>query len=148
MTAAKLPGEWCAALVAMVMTLYFCVFCKWENGVDHGGFAPAAFSGVAACALQRSLQVSRKLEQKARCYSSSCGGTLQLCSWMKMVFARRPALVLWRWWLLVREWWLHWWRGVVVMVLIEASVVAAVGGRFGLGFQVCEMGRRWWGVTL
>ena len=29
-----------------------------------------------------------------------------------------------------------------MMVLIEASVVAAVGGRFGLGFQVCEMGRR------
>ena len=29
-----------------------------------------------------------------------------------------------------------------MMVLMEASVVAIVGGRFGLGFQVCEMGRR------
>jgi len=89
-----------------------------------------------------------KLEKQARCCSSSCGRALQFRSWMKMVFARRFALVLWRWWLLVREWWMRWWRGVVVMVLMEASMVVVVGCRFGLGFQVCEMGRRWWGVTL
>ena len=84
-------------LAAIAFAWRLRVSCRCFHGgcVDEDGWC---------CRLKARTSVGR-LEQKARWCSSLCGGALQLRSWMKMVFARRSALVLWRWWLLVCKWW-------------------------------------------